>query len=603
MKNTKKTFYLLLGFLFCSVYPHPVFAQTAESEKFYLQAIASLDAGNNQQGLEYLNRAIGLNPKSNDALYARAYLHFLEENYEQAISDLDLLILLTGEQNHTDEQLYIYRGQAYLYTENYEEAEQDLLKAITINPRSLDAYQTLCLLYTQLDWFDEAQDAIQKALEIGPQVAENYYYAAELALAMNDFAQAHQAINTALKFGKSPQEQTQYERLRIRIFYTQGQYPAVIHAYQQWQKNKAWVDLFEEDDFYTWGMAHYQQQEYLQAQFFFELPEDSQNPELLHALAMALYQNKTYKTALEQIRKAAALADPNNEQYAPLFYNFACIALKAKSLEEGRQQFLQALYLDPDLWSQTQKYPELLDNPAQALGININQPQTVRAITTGYRDRAEALFWQGDADNALEAIEQALNLDAEDSQIWLVKGTIEALKLLYDDALTSLEQSLRKPLNQDLERSFFTIALVYKSLEVWEKALDYLHQTIQKNNEEAVYYAERAEVYEALDQPKKAIEDIRKAISLSPNEEEYLTDWAYYALQAKNYDEALEACQRVLKQNPQNMSAYYLRGRVYDAQGKPQEALKAYTLVLQYYPDDQEIQELYQAAKLKSQKQ
>ena len=85
------------------------------------------------------------------------------------------------------------------------------------------------------------------------------------------------------------------------------------------------------------------------------------------------------------------------------------------------------------------------------------------------------------------------------------------------------------------------------------------------------------------------MKDIDQAIKLDPKKLDYYTDRALYLSENKQYKKALEDCNKVLKEDGNNVMAYYSRGLAYDGLGKYAEAVADFSKVLTVYPNDREV--------------
>lgn len=121
--------------------------------------------------IEYLSKAIEINPEYADAYNNRgiAYTHLKE--YEKAIEDFSKAI----EINQEDADTYYNRGIAYSNLKEYEKVIEDYNKAIEINPEYAEAYNNRGNAYSELKEYAKAIEDFNKAIEINPEHTKAYY--------------------------------------------------------------------------------------------------------------------------------------------------------------------------------------------------------------------------------------------------------------------------------------------------------------------------------------------------------------------------------------------------------------------------------------------
>ena len=155
------------------------------------------DQGDYDKAIEYLDKAIELDPNYANAYYNRARNHDRKYYYEDAISDYSRAIELDPEfawayvnrgwvysamgdydqaiRNYTkgieldpsDKLAFYDRGDIYLYQGNYELAVDDYTKAINIDPDYKEALFNRAIAYAELDQSTDAIKDLERAIELG----------------------------------------------------------------------------------------------------------------------------------------------------------------------------------------------------------------------------------------------------------------------------------------------------------------------------------------------------------------------------------------------------------------------------------------------------
>ena len=96
-----------------------------------------------EQALADYGSCLQLEPATVDALASRASIYNHQHKFAQAVQDLDRAILFKPQ----DDRLWIMRGYTYSHLEKYSEGLEDYKHAVQLNPKSMDAQNSLAWLY------------------------------------------------------------------------------------------------------------------------------------------------------------------------------------------------------------------------------------------------------------------------------------------------------------------------------------------------------------------------------------------------------------------------------------------------------------------------
>lgn len=75
-------------------------------------------------------------------------------------------------------------------------------------------------------------------------------------------------------------------------------------------------------------------------------------------------------------------------------------------------------------------------------------------------------------------------------------------------------------------------------------------------------------------------------------DEKYYVNKAENCVESGKYEKAIEYCEKLLKINPDNDAAYYIRGLSYRNLNQYEKAIEDYTKAIELNPDNEEIVEL-----------
>lgn len=576
---------ILCCFFSILCFNHSAFSQEKEQdyEIAYKKAIELMDAGKTQEGFELLNKAIGINPRFYDALYARSYYFMREGKYPKAIRDYDLLILLYP----NVASLYLYRGQAKFYLENYESAETDYRKGYQLDSTYIEVINALGSLYFVMDLYKDAITYFDKTLKLDPKNIYAYYYRASTYYYTQQYDLALKDINSCL--GLAPKD-ADAKRLEALVHLATKKPKKAIAIYEKLQKEKV---TFEEEDFYNWGLAYYQLRQYNKALFYLQTPQKHENSSIYHYMGKTKYKLKDTRGALGYLNKAIKLVGKDNEASAPMHYDRAVVYYRMRRPKQARKDFLESVFLMPELLrdKELSKKMNLLGNAQIMLKLDAptEKPLLDSICTEGHQARAETFISLGDSKNALEELKKALALAPNNSYSYTLRGIAHAMRNAYNEAVQDFNKALKLPKNRNAEKTYYSRGLTYKELGMYKEAQASISQAIDLNKSTAAYYYDRAIIAYEVRNLAGALKDINQAIKLDPKKLDYYTDRALYLSENKQYKEALKDCNKVLKEDGNNVMAYYSRGLAYDGLGKYAEAVADFSKVLTVYPNDREV--------------
>lgn len=151
------------------------------------------------KGIETYTQKITSNPKSEDAYINRAFLYFLSDKLDLAISDYDTLISL----NPNNEEFYLNRGYLKHISNLQEEALKDYDMALKIKPNYAFAYNNRGVALAELGRVADSLVAYNTAIQINPNYADAYYNRGNLKTKVEKNEEALEDFNTAIKLNPS----------------------------------------------------------------------------------------------------------------------------------------------------------------------------------------------------------------------------------------------------------------------------------------------------------------------------------------------------------------------------------------------------------------
>ena len=205
----------------------------------------------------------------------------------------------------------------------------------------------------------------------------------------------------------------------------------------------------------------------------------SDQPLVFQSLASLCYMQEDYKGMDEACRKALALNDQDPTTY-----------------------FLSA------------KAAVGLSNGIQAIAMLTKAIMLNEEFVEAYQMRAEILWTMRQAKDANEDIEKLLSMNPEDENALLLKGEILAVSGKEEKALELIDQVLA--LNPFSEKAYILKGSYFLAKQAFDKALGVYDEALEINPNFAQAYHERGRVKLAKGDKQGSMEDMKRAIELSP---------------------------------------------------------------------------------------
>ena len=142
-------------------------------------------------------RAITLNPRYAAAYHNRSDAYLAIGDFKETADDATQALTLEPDQPHPD--LLLLRARAYSGDKKFNQAIDDLNKAIELEPNLADAYIERGIIFTQNRRFDDAIADFNKALEIDANNVRAYAMRAEAKLQAESNDEALDDVNQALQ--------------------------------------------------------------------------------------------------------------------------------------------------------------------------------------------------------------------------------------------------------------------------------------------------------------------------------------------------------------------------------------------------------------------
>ena len=190
-------------------------------------------------------------------------------------------------------------------------------------------------------------------------------------------------------------------------------------------------------------------------------------------------------------------------------------------------------------------------------------------------------------DQALAAVEEALELDATSTDAQRLKAMLWADKNDVEPARAVLEELVRRDEN-DLE-SRFELARIYEGAHQYASARVHLRVVTARQPGHVEAQLLLARVFEAIENPKAAADAYAAAAAASPLAPDVLVSWAGCLLATNETKRAETVLREAIDVDPQNARAHVALGMLLYKAGRAIDAVDEFTSAIELSTDDAEL--------------
>ena len=253
---------------------------------------------------------------------------------DPSISQLNLLL----EETPNDPELYFQRAKIYYELDGYDEAIQDVQKALSFDSVNINYLHLLADVY--LDYYQSfrALKTMEKAAMLHPQHIPTLLKLSEFQLILK---QPEQALKTLEKIREIDPQNSEMFYMGGLVFEDLGEVDKAIGSFQSAveidpELIEAWINLGK-----LWAFK----KEPIAIQFFDNaLRVDSTNVVALHEKAYYLSNTLNDLEGALALYKKIIVSHP---QYADAYFNAGLLYLDMDSLDRAMQQFDLNIQVDP----------------------------------------------------------------------------------------------------------------------------------------------------------------------------------------------------------------------------------------------------------------
>ena len=226
----------------------------------------------------------------------------------------------------------------------------------------------------------------------------------------------------------------------------------------------------------------------------------------------------------------------------------------------ARGSFTRAIALQADLYLAwfaqgfaagfNQQYDQALASCDRAITLNVS-PNNIKYES--YRCRAGALQQLERPEEALMALDDALEIDNSNPADLMLRGELNFALGDYEGALTSFNRAVTMRKTQQLPDSallYNNIALVKLKLEQYDAALAETEKAISLDANFAPAYRNQGLILELMDRNEESLVAYERALQLNPEDYNAWTNKGFALYKLQRIDEAKRAFNQALEINP-----------------------------------------------------
>jgi len=181
-------------------------------------------------------------------------------------------------------------------------------------------------------------------------------------------------------------------------------------------------------------------------------------------------------------------------------------------------------------------------------------------------------------EEALEAINKAIDLDGKDPVLWLEKeGILHDLEK-YDEALEAIDNTL-KFTPDELKIGLHSIkAHELVHLKKYDEALDFLNKSLKKDPKNDDLWYEKADVLFELDRYEEALKACDEGLKINPSDGDLLGQKGNILLNLEKFEEVISSLKKAIQVDSSDDVSWYNMGVALACLNKNEEALDALTV-------------------------
>ncbi len=181
-----------------------------------------------------------------------------------------------------------------------------------------------------------------------------------------------------------------------------------------------------------------------------------------------------------------------------------------------------------------------------------------RTAADGWSQKGVALNEQGCYEEAIHALDKAIQLNSNDARIYSNKGFALNQLRSYEEAILALDKAIQ--LDPCDAHASYNKGFALRKLQRYGEAIHAFDKAIQLNPNDTDAYHNKGIVLRHLQRYEEAIVAFDKAIQLNPNDAKVYINKGSVLNDLKRHEDALVVFDKAIQLNPNDLFAYYTKG-------------------------------------------
>lgn len=458
-------------------------------------------------------------------------------------------------------------------------AEQELQKAATLDPKSATPHLLLAQMYEKKNDLQGAEQQFLAALSIAPKNLQARAALATLYLHVGDKTKAEQVLLQAVNDDATNEAATQ---LLLEFYGKTGQ---LDHA------ETVFADLSSKNPKsfplkITYARILFDKKDYAKSKAVADqlAKTDSGNPQLQSLNALLLINTGKIDDALTLLKKA--VKDNANDIQLQLL--LGRVAVMKGDLATAQTSFKQADTLSP---GNLEAESGLAD-----VAIKTNDPGMLSAVADetiqAHPDYAVAYLWRGGVEVSRKEFDKAeadyqnmLKANPDSAVVYIQLAELRYAEGHIPEGIAMLEKALEKDPNSSRAMAMLTgYMLVAKQPPA--KVIARVQAQIAKQPQNSDFYADLAYLQLRANDSKDAADNSRKAMQLNPANLQAAQTYTQAEVSLGDIETALSTWQNWVNSHPADPNALEMLGSLEEAKGDDTKAMDDYKKALQLDPNN-----------------
>lgn len=484
---------------------------------------------------------------------------------------ITIICFLTGTEAYAQKEQrptsYNYqRGYEAFDADNYDEAYEYFTRELEDNPKNGYAHTLMAMIYYYNNEYGKAITAVEKAIKYLPKKDNEYQVFAYVTkagvyLVLEDTTQAVSTLTAAIK--SYPKEALLYEK-RAQVYYELNQYAASDADYRKLielepgettgymgigrnaSAREQWDEAIKQFEYVTKLSSSYAAGYAFRAEAYIGLKKwNEATDDIVSALKCEYNQKAIYL--------ATTLDEP---AFSTLISKFKVQSAKAPN--EAMWQMLIGI-----MYEGKNQYEKAIEAYNAANSKDMNE-----AI---YYRIAHCYYDMGNAQQALNSINQALNMDSTDVDNQALRAEILYEMGNYLEAIAQMDRVIEQV--PEYAMGYYQRACFRKAAADTVNAIEDLTMAVVLEPSASWPYCTRGDIYLKQGKQDLAEADFRKVIELESKPEEYdCIPYAYLGL--GEFEKAIAAADTIISNDTTDANAYYNAACVYSRMGNQAMAIQ-----------------------------